>query len=422
MNLPTALESPGARRADAALAVRLEDVSVRYRVPREHIATLKERAIRQLQRRVQFDEFWALRNVNVEVRRGEVLGIIGRNGAGKSTLLKVIARVLRPTTGSVWLRGRVAPLLEFGAGFHPELTGRENVFLNGALLGFSRAEMEAKFKHIVDFAELWDFIDAPLRTYSSGMVARLGFAVATDVNPDILIVDEILGVGDAEFQQKSADRIHGFLRSGATILLVSHSLDAIRNLCNRAIWLDNGRIVAGGTADQVIDAYLGSVAAREETRLAQEQAQPVQQDRWGSGEVEIADVRFIDARGQARHVFSTGEPMTARIRYHAKTRVDKPVFGIAIYRGDGIHVNGPNTRFADFDIDWIEGDGEIDYAIEHLPLLEGSYDFSVAIYDYACVHPYDHQHRLYKFLVQRGSVKENYGLVYLPAHWEHRRT
>ena len=417
---PLAATTPTPQERD--IVIRLEDVSVRYRVPHERYATLKEHAIRRLQRRVQYDDFWALRGINLEVRQGEVVGIVGRNGAGKSTLLKAIARVLRPTHGRVWISGRVAPLLEFGAGFHPELTGRENVFLNGALLGFSHAQMEAKFKCIVDFAELWDFIDAPLRTYSSGMVARLGFAVATDVEPDILIVDEVLSVGDAAFQKKSAERMHGFRAAGATILFVSHSLEAVRSLCDKAVWLDNGRVVVSGNTDQVIESYLASVAAKEETRLAAEHAQVAQQDHWGSGDVTISDVHFLDANGRERHVFFPGEPMRARIRYQAQRRIEKPVFGVAIYRSDGIHVNGPNTRFADYDIDWIEGEGEIDYVVDNLLLLEGSYDFSTAIYDYECVYPYDHQHRLFKFQVQRGSVKESYGLVYMPAHWEHRRS
>lgn len=243
------------REPGADVVVRLEDVSVRYRVPREQIGTFKEYAIRALQRRVRNDEFWALRNVSLEVRRGEVLGIVGRNGAGKSTLLKVVARVIRPTSGRVWIRGRVAPLLEFGAGFHPELTGRENIFLNGTLLGFSRREMEDKFDRIVDFAELRGFIDAPLRTYSSGMVARLGFAIATDVRPDILIVDEVLSVGDAAFQSKSAARMREFRERGTTILLVSHSTSAVRDMCSRAALLTRGVIRAVGAVDDVLDAY-----------------------------------------------------------------------------------------------------------------------------------------------------------------------
>lgn len=235
--------------------ILLENVGVRYRVPTERIGTFKEYMIRRVQRKVSHREFWALREVNLSIYRGEVLGLIGHNGAGKSTLLKLIARVLRPTEGRVVVRGEVAPLLEFGAGFHPELTGRENVYLNGALLGFSKSEMDEKFRRIVDFAELWDFIDAPMRTYSSGMWARLGFATATDVKPDILIVDEVLAVGDEAFQRKSSARMQEFRDQGATVLLVSHNMDTIENMCHRAAWLHHGQLMAVDEVQSVIQAY-----------------------------------------------------------------------------------------------------------------------------------------------------------------------
>lgn len=237
------------------MAIRLEQVSVRYRVPRERIGTFREYVIRTLQRRINHDEFWALRDATLEIYKGEVFGVVGRNGAGKSTLLKVVARVLRPTIGRVWVKGQVAPLLGFGAGFHHELTGRENIFLNGTLLGFSRKQMEEKFERVVDFAELWDFIDAPLRTYSSGMVTRLGFAIATDVKPEILILDEVLAVGDEAFQQKSAARIEAFCKQGATILLVSHSAATIKAMCQRAIWIDKGLVKTVGKTEDVLKAY-----------------------------------------------------------------------------------------------------------------------------------------------------------------------
>ena len=243
------------RETGSEVTIRLENISVRYRVSHERMGTFKEYIIRVLQRRVNHDEFWALRDVNLEVRKGEVFGIVGRNGAGKSTLLKVVARVLRPTTGRVWVRGRIAPLLEFGAGFHPELTGRENVFLNGTLLGFSHRQMGEKFQRIVDFAELGEFIDAPLRTYSSGMQARLGFAIATDVKPDVLIVDEVLAVGDEAFQRKSAARMEEFREQGATVLLVSHNTATVKKMCQRAVWLNHGVVRALGTAEEVAARY-----------------------------------------------------------------------------------------------------------------------------------------------------------------------
>jgi ABC-2 type transport system ATP-binding protein len=237
------------------VAIQVEGVSVHYRVPRKRIHSFKDYALHWVRGRIAFDSFWALHDVSLDIRRGEVFGVVGANGAGKSTLLKVIARVLRPTTGRVRVRGRVAPLLELGAGFDYELTGRENVFLNGAILGYKKMGIAERFDRIVDFAGLRDFIDAPLRTYSTGMVARLGFAVATDVQPEILIVDELLSVGDAEFAQQSSERIRSFRAGGATILMVSHNLEAVQEMCSRAAWLAHGGVKALGSAAEVVAAY-----------------------------------------------------------------------------------------------------------------------------------------------------------------------
>jgi ABC-2 type transport system ATP-binding protein/lipopolysaccharide transport system ATP-binding protein len=243
-------------------AIRLENVTVRYRVPRERIDKFKEYIIRWVQRKIAHESFLALNDVSFSIRKGEVLGLVGHNGAGKSTLLKLVARVLKPTSGRVWVRGRVAPLLELGAGFHAELTGRENIFLNGAILGFTRGQMEAKYQSIVEFAELGDFIDAPMRTYSSGMWARLGFAVSTDIQPDVLIIDEILAVGDEAFQRKSSERIRSFQEKGSTILLVSHNLSAIESMCHRVIWLDHGVVRAEGPAPEIVSAYRSASIGR----------------------------------------------------------------------------------------------------------------------------------------------------------------
>jgi ABC-2 type transport system ATP-binding protein/lipopolysaccharide transport system ATP-binding protein len=241
--------------AAAEPAISFEDVTVRYRVPRERILSFKDYAIRWLKRKIVYDDVWALRDVSLEVHRGEILGIIGPNGAGKSTFLKLIARIMRPTSGRVRVDGTVAPLLELGAGFDHELTGRENVFLNGAMLGYRSADLAARFERIVEFAGLEEFIDMPLRTYSSGMVARLGFALATDVTPDILIVDELLAVGDAEFQKKSKERIESFQRHGQAILLVSHDMTLVQGMCARVAWLDHGRLRAIGPARDVVLQY-----------------------------------------------------------------------------------------------------------------------------------------------------------------------
>lgn len=235
--------------------IRIENVSVNYRLPTERIGSFKEYAIRKLQNRVKIENFWALVDVNLTVQKGDVFGIIGNNGAGKSTLLKVISRVLKPSKGRVMVRGRIAPLLELGAGFHPELSGRENVFLNGALLGYSREDMEKVFDEIVAFSELEQFINSPIRTYSSGMYARLGFAVATAHVPDILILDEILSVGDEAFQKKSRERLQSFQEKGSTVLMVSHGLDSMIAMCNRVAWLDQGKLRLIGEPNEVVAAY-----------------------------------------------------------------------------------------------------------------------------------------------------------------------
>jgi len=236
-------------------SITLEAVSLRYRVPHDKVRSIKEYAIRKVKGDLGFSDHWALKNVSFEIHRGEVFGIVGRNGAGKTTLLKVIARVLRPTTGRIVVRGLVAPLLGLGAGFNDELTGRENIFLSGATLGFSYRDMERRLQRIVEFADVGEFIDAPLRTYSTGMRARLGFSIATDVRPDILLLDEIMSVGDEEFKAKCNARIESFQRAEATVVMVSHGLKAIENLCGRAIFLDEGMVKAMGPAPEVLEAY-----------------------------------------------------------------------------------------------------------------------------------------------------------------------
>ena len=233
----------------------LRGVSVSYSLPNERVATLKEYMIRLIQGKVRYHSFLALNDVNMAVKKGEIFGILGRNGAGKSTLLKAVARVLIPTRGRVWVKGMVSPLLELGAGFHPELTGMENILLNATLLGHGRKDIQQKIPEILDFAEIGEFIEAPLRTYSSGMIARLGFSVATAWQPDILILDEVLSVGDAAFSRKCTDRMKTYRESGATVLLVSHSIETVRSLCQRALLLEHGKVLEIGPAKEVSEKY-----------------------------------------------------------------------------------------------------------------------------------------------------------------------
>lgn len=398
--------------------IHLDDVSVEYRVPQERIGTFKEYVIRLLEGKVGQRKFHALNRVNINVNRGEVFGLIGPNGAGKSTLLKLIARVLRPTHGRVLVMGHVAPLLEVGAGFHPELTGRENIFLNGAMLGFSRQEMQEKYPRIVEFSELGDFIDAPLRTYSSGMSARLGFAVATDSQPDILIVDEILSVGDESFQHKSFERIQTIKAQGATILLVSHTMSTIETMCQRAAWLHRGQVVAMGTAKEVVDRYLGRVYDEETNRLLEE-SHTGYHPGGASNLAEISRVKILNSQDAEQHIFFTGEAVQVQIEYLVHQTVESLEVGIAIHRQDGVHITGPNTTFDGLQITAKPGPGGVVYSIPNLPLLEGLYNITVALVNHDGNIILDYQDRFYSFRIDnRGhKVQERYGIMTLSGEW-----
>lgn len=405
------------------------------------------------------EQFWALRDTNFSIYAGEAVGIIGENGSGKSTTLKLISKILMPTSGSVSVRGKVSALLELGTGFHPELTGRENIFLNGSLLGISRREMNKRYEAIVDFAELEEFIDTPIKHYSSGMVMRLGFAVAINVDPDILITDEVLAVGDESFQRKCLDYIALLRRRGVTIIFVSHALDAVRSLCSRAIWLDHGQIVADGPSGEVVDRYLTYENERHAQRVRVERGGsstdqgevarpaplvvdvaddpgPIEAEaeyeatagatpgpvapgtRWSNGDVTITGVQFLGPTGDPTTLVLTNAPFTIRMHYRARHRLDGPVFGLAIFTENGTQVNGPNTKFSGVDIPAIEGDGYVDYRVDALPLLAGTYDVTVAVTGPDMADIYDHQHRAFSFTVQpTPGLAERWGLVNIPATW-----
>jgi len=422
MNLPIGY-SPMADKSHGLIddqpIIRLENVSVKYRMPQERIGTFKEYFIRVLEGKIKHRSFNALNNVNLSVNQGEVFGLIGHNGAGKSTLLKLVARVIRPTIGRVIVRGHVAPLLEVGAGFHPELTGRENVYLNGAMLGFSQAEMHEKFPRIVEFSELGDFIDAPLRTYSSGMSARLGFAVATDSQPDILIVDEILSVGDEAFQHKSFERIQSIKAQGATILLVSHSMNTIESMCQRAAWLHRGQIVTMDTATAVVDQYLGRVSEDESRQLSMAGHAELPGGEKEYKPIEIRQVRILNHQNHEQQTFHTGEGMQVEIEYLAHEPIDSLEVGIAIHRQDGVHITGPNTAFDGLDIKAPPGVGGVIYDIPSIPLMEGMYHLSVALVNRAGNVILDYHDQYYFFRINNHGhdVHERYGVMTMRGEW-----
>jgi lipopolysaccharide transport system ATP-binding protein len=361
------------------------------------------------------EEIWVLRDVSFELPPGSSLGIVGQNGAGKSTLLKLGARVIDPTAGSVRVNGRVSALLELGVGFHPELTGRENVFLYGSLVGIPRAVMHQRFDEIVAFSEIERFIDMPVKFYSSGMYLRLAFAVAIHVEADVLLIDEVFAVGDASFQQKCIERIQALQNSGVTTLFVSHNAGLVRQMCQQALWIEDGHVVGFDAADNVVTAYLEQIAYAR----AQDDWQK-DTHRWGSRQVEITQVEFLDRAGRAARHFCTGEAFTARLHFRAAQRVEQPTFGVAIYRDDDTHVNGPNTKFDNYLIPAIEGAGAIDYHVAQLNLLPGAYELSAVVYDREARQAFDHQHRLHSFWVDPNpAVHEVYGTLYLPSSWQY---
>ncbi|EFO81261.1 ABC transporter related protein [Oscillochloris trichoides DG-6] len=405
-----------------APVIEFNNVSKRFILHRDRRDTIQERVAGLLSRRPPGEEFWATRNVSFSIEEGQSLGLVGHNGAGKSTILKLMTRILEPTSGTVRTRGRIAALLELGSGFHPELSGRENVFLYGSLMGLGREQMEARMAEIIAFADIGDFIDTAIKHYSSGMYTRLAFAVATAVDPDILITDEVLAVGDEAFQRKCMERIYSFRRAGKTIIFVSHALEVVRSLCDVAVWLDHGEMRASGAAGEVIDAYLANVNRQEEERLAAErQANPSQAEynpfRHGSREVEITNVQLLDAAGMEQATFHSHQSLTIRVHYHAHQPIQGPVFGVGIYTENGIWLTGPNTGFDQFQIGRIEGSGSIDYTIPNLPLLTGHYRISAAVVDSSQLHTYDHHDRIYSLVVHSDNARERYGIFSIPGAW-----
>ncbi|MBV7329709.1 ABC transporter ATP-binding protein [Chloroflexi bacterium TSY] len=367
--------------------------------------------------------FWPLRDVSFKLNAGDTVGIIGNNGSGKSTLLKLISGILELTSGTIRVNGRISSLLELGAGFHPDLTGRENIYLNGSIYGLTHNEINERIEQIIDFSELREFIDTPVKHYSSGMYVRLGFAVAVQSEPDVLLIDEVLAVGDARFQAKCLDTIQNFREQGGTLILVSHSLSAIESICNRVIWLEQGRIQEEGSPTDVIMAYQSHIASEENTvhknqvAIAQKAAAAGAR-RWGSGEVQIIQVELCNNKGEPQTAFFTGEELEVRLHYHAPQRVEHIIFGLAIHHQNGTHITGPNSRSGGLSIPFVEGKGEVIYRIETLSLMEGTYFFSFAVHDEADTKMFDYHDRLYKFRVYRGSFQEQFGLVTLNGSWQ----
>jgi ABC-2 type transport system ATP-binding protein len=383
-------------------------VSKRFRLYHERNESLKVSLLRG--RRARYEEFWALRDVSFDVPVGSTFGLIGENGSGKSTLLKCIARILTPDSGTIASHGKISALLELGAGFHPELSGRENIYLNAAILGLTKKKVNEKLDDIVDFAGLEHFIDTPVKHYSSGMYMRLGFSIAINMEPDILLVDEILAVGDESFQRKCTEKFSELQEAGKTIVIVTHALGTVRTLCDGVVLLEHGNVRAVGPANEVVEEYLVDVHHDQVP-------DGVEGFRYGTREATIERVELLDAYGRPTSTVAIGDPTTIRIHYSSPEPIEQPVFGLAVFSNEGVHITGPNTRLDDAVADKIEGEGYVDYQVERLLLVPNTYFLSIALVDYSCTHTFDHRHRLFRFDVRPGVPGDGLGVVSLGGTW-----
>lgn len=382
-------------------AIVVDGVSKKFRLYKERAGSLKEMITARNFGR--YEEFWALRDVSFEVEPGSVYGLVGHNGSGKSSLLRLIAGIQRPTSGRITTEGRISALLELGAGFHPDLSGRENIYLNAAILGITRRETDRIIDDIIDFSGLSEFIDSPVRHYSSGMYVRLGFAVAVNVQPQILIVDEVIAVGDEEFQRRCFEHLHTLRGQGVTILFVSHSLGLVRGMCDRAAWLEHGVVRAEGRAGDVVNAYLAEVNEAEAARLAAADAEAAavaasvrrvvdagatdDAERSGDGPgepgrrpVSLGEVEFLGPDGAPVSVVRTHDPLTIRMHYRVHEPMKHPHFSFAFENEASVWVTNPGMLGEDQPSDVVSEDGWVDYRIDRLPLAEGLYRLSVAIH------------------------------------------
>ena len=415
--------------ATAGFAISARDLTKVYRtyLHKNQFTTLKSAMVSgSLVRDLKPSElFTALDRVSFDIPRGCTYGILGENGSGKSTTLKLLSGITKPSSGSLEVNGRVSALIELGAGFHPEISGRENVAINGIMLGLTRAEVTRRFDEIVEFAEMKDFIDAPVKTYSSGMYARLGFAVAIHVDPDVLLIDEVLAVGDEAFTRKCLEKIGEFRRRGKTIVIVTHSLGLVEKMCDEALWLRKGKALDSGDPKRVVDAYLSFVAGQENELLGKQEHRevvpgdalvtseaPEEKRRWGSGEIVLMDVQLKDSENRPAHVFVPGDTVRIEVAGEAKTPIEDFVFGVGIFTSDGTAVYGTNTHIEEYKPKEVSGPFRLTFEIRDLRLVEGGYILDVAAHRKDGT-PYDYHRGLYSFRV-RSRVKD-VG-VYRPHH------
>lgn len=399
-------------------AIEVRNVGKKFKLHSDRSGSVKE-LLTSRRRQSRSSDFWALQDVSLDVPFGSTYGLIGHNGSGKSTLLKLVAGIHRPTTGSIVHNGRISAMLELGAGFHPELSGRDNIYLNGSILGLTRRQVSAAIDDIVDFSGLADFIDSPVKVYSSGMYVRLGFAIAVNLDPEILIIDEVIAVGDEDFQRRCFDHLSTLKRRGVTIVLVSHSLGLVQTLCDQVAWLDHGKLRAAGPAPAVTQEYLAEVGEAERERDAESRPQSsgAESDRLGSHEVVITDIEFLSEGRSAQRRVVAGESLKVRVHYEARQPVVDPVVGIAIYTENKIHITGSNSRMGELRLGTLTGTGYIEWDLGDCPLNPGTYLVRAGMNDWSMSHTYDYWEHGPDLVVRPGTASMYRGIVGFPAHW-----
>jgi lipopolysaccharide transport system ATP-binding protein len=399
----------------ADLAVSIDQVGKRFKRHTDRRGSLKELIVRG--RAKNEEDFWAVRDVSIDIPKGSVYGLIGHNGSGKSTLLKMIGGIYRPTTGSIVTDGRVAALIELGAGFHPDMSGRENIQLNGSLLGMSRKEIGAVTDEIIDFSGLSEFINEPVKHYSSGMYVRLGFAVAVHMKPDVLLVDEVLAVGDEEFQRKCFDHLYALRKAGKTIIVVSHGLGQLEGLCDEVAWLEHGQLQQAGNTTDTIAAYLHRVNRDEAARNPNITATRPEDDRAGNGLVRVTKAEIVSEAGDPINHAETGATFNLRVGFDVTESILGPNLRIALQHDTGPLVSMISNHAVGYDFGTIEGEQVVDVAIEGNPLLPGRYRVHIDVFDYTGSTLLDTWNDAMEFPVRSQSGEIGQGFVQLPARF-----
>jgi ABC-2 type transport system ATP-binding protein len=394
---------------NAVHSVEVDHVTKTFRRHHDRAPSLKQFVTGG--RRHEFNDFVALDDISFNVRRGEVFGVIGHNGSGKSTMLKCMASIIQPTRGTVRVHDRMSALLELGAGFHPELTGRENVYLNAALLGMTRHEISERYDEIVEFSGLEDeFLDTPVRTYSSGMYVRLAFSIAINVEPDLLIIDEILAVGDIDFQRKCTERFLEFRNSGRTTVLVTHDLGSVRTMCDRAVWLDHGKLRGAGNPGEMVDGYTQSMSG------ALDRVAALGSYREGSGEIQFTDIS-MSVGGERSVRVRTGDDIDIDLSFATGSHIESPAVSVTVSTASGITLTDPSTRDAGIDLGHVSSEGSLRLRLSELALLPGAYHVHCTLTDSRRQHIYDRVHQAVTFDVLAGEPLEERGVVSLRPQW-----